>query len=168
MYLYFNKHGTLTTIIPHGEPVRQGSYLNIYVLLDDDFFSNINGNINNYNVTVEIVFPDNPSISTNKISSVGGPNLLPFSKTDDSEMTYDLVQGVRYWTYHFRFTPSQATMNAGKINACVSIQKINILDYGDVESTIEEDLLYFGKADIYVEKTFGAAKKIVNEYSYYH
>lgn len=167
MYLYFNKHGTLTTIIPHGEPVRQGSYLNIYVLLDEDFFSSKNGNINNYSVNVELIVPDN-TLTSVKIGAEDGPQLLPFSKTSDSEMTYDLVQGRRYWTYHFRFPPSQSTMYAGKIVACVSIMEAVLADLGDTESVIEKDLLYLGKADIYIEKTFGTAKRVVSEGSLHY
>ena len=162
MYLYFNKEGILSTIIPHGETVRQGSYLNIYVLLDDDFFVDRGESIEQYSVNVELAFPNN-TIGTVSTVPVNEPKLLPFEKLDDSEITYELIDGAQYWTYHFRFTPNQATLYAGKIFAMVSVMQTELTDPDNIESAIEKDLLYYGKADIYVEKVFGIAKRMVDE-----
>lgn len=162
MYLYFNKEGILSTIIPHGETVRQGSYLNIYVLLDDDFFVDRGDSIEQYSVNVELAFPNN-TIGTVSTIPVNEPKLLPFEKLDDSEITYELIDGAQYWTYHFRFTPNQATLYAGKIFAMVSVMQTELTDPDNIESAIEKDLLYYGKADIYVEKVFGIAKRMVDE-----
>lgn len=162
MYLYFNKEGILSTIIPHGETVRQGSYLNIYVLLDDDFFVDRGESIEQYSVNVELAFPNN-TIGTVSTIPVNEPKLLPFEKLDDSEITYELIDGAQYWTYHFRFTPNQATLYAGKIFAMVSVMQTELTDPDNIESAIEKDLLYYGKADIYVEKVFGIARRMVDE-----
>lgn len=162
MYLYFNKEGILETIIPHGETVRQGSYLNIYVLLDDDFFSSRGDSQDQYSINVELAFPNN-TIGTVNAVPVDEPTIKPFERLDDSEITYSLEEGKEYWTYHFRFTPAQSTMYAGKIFALVSIMQTTLIDPDDMESAVEEDLLYYGKADIYVEKVFGAARRTVNE-----
>ena len=162
MYLYFNKEGILSTIIPHGETVRQGSYLNIYVLLDDDFFVDRGESIEQYSVNVELAFPNN-TIGTVSTIPVNEPKLLPFEKLDDSEITYELIDGAQYWTYHFRFTPNQATLYAGKIFAMVSVMQTELIDPDNIESAIEKDLLYYGKADIYVEKVFGIARRMVDE-----
>lgn len=162
MYLYFNKEGILETVIPHGETVRQGSYLNIYVLLDDDFFIDRGDDIGNYSVNVELAFPNN-RVGTVKTQPVDEPALVPFQQLDDSEITYALVDGKEYWTYHFRFTPNQATLYAGKIFAMVSVMQTELSDPDNIESAYETDLLYYGKADIYVEKVFGIAKRMVDE-----
>lgn len=155
MYLYFNKQGVLTTVIPHGEPVRQGSYLNISVCLDLDTFVSKEDSIN-YNCNVELSFP-NQSLGTHNIS-ISGPIQEEFQKTNDSEITYDLIPGNDYWVYKFRFTPEQSTFNAGKLYANVSFEKV-ILE----QDTSVEDLQYNGTAEIYVEKTFGYAKRILDE-----
>ena len=163
MFLYFNKEGKLTTAIPHGEVPRQGNYLNIYVLLDLDFFDDKGEDYLDWSVNVELAFPDGKL--TIPFTQKEGPEQLEFRKVSDSEVTFDLVDGQEYLTYYFRFSPNQATANAGKIDALVSIQKtINDLTNRGTGINIElEDLSYFGKAEINIEKTFGYAKRIINE-----
>ena len=152
MHLYFNKEGKLTTVIPHGEIPRQGSYLNLYVLLDEDFFDAKDENYLEWSVNVELISPDG-KISVPFISD-DAPQLVSFEKMSDSEVTFDLEDGKEYLTYVFKFNEEQATNYAGKIEALVSIVKTN--------GSVLEDLSYFGKADIYIEKTFGYAQKFID------
>ncbi|WP_281512130.1 hypothetical protein [Mammaliicoccus vitulinus] len=159
MYLYFNKEGILTTIIPHGEPIRQGSYLNIYVCLDEDFFEDEYSR-NNSTINIDLILP-NGKMGTTKMVPINNP-IEPeqFTKTKDSEITYDLVPNRLYWTYHFRWTPEQSTIYAGKL-----IANISILKY---VNSINEDIQYFGNADLYVEKTFGTSKRVIDEASLHY
>ena len=152
MHLYFNKEGKLTTVIPHGEIPRQGSYLNLYVLLDEDFFDAKGENCLDWSVNIELIFP-NGKLSIPFISD-DVPQLVSFEKMSDSEVTFDLEDGKEYLTYVFKFNEEQATNYAGKIEALVSIVKTN--------GSVLEDLSYFGKADIYIEKTFGYAQKFID------
>ena len=163
MFLYFNKEGKLTTAIPHGEVPRQGNYLNIYVLLDLDFFDDKGEDYLDWAVNVELAFPDGKL--TIPFSQKEGPEQLEFRKVSDSEVTFDLVDGQEYLTYYFRFSPNQATANAGKIDALVSMQK-TVNDLTNRGTGIDiglEDYVYLGKAEINIEKTFGYAKRIINE-----
>ena len=153
MYLYFNKQGVLTTVIPHGEPVRQGSYLNISVCLDLDTFSTEDSA--KYGCRVELSFP-NEKLGTHSID-LDGAEQEEFVKTDDSEITYDLVPGQDYWVYKFRFTPEQSTFNAGKVTANVSFGRYNL----EQNPSEIEDVQYAGSAEIFIEKTFLTGQKEV-------
>ena len=159
MHLYFNKEGKLTTVIPHGEVARQGSYLNLYVLLDEDFFESREESYLDWSVNVQLLFPDG-KLSTDYVTSVT-PELEVFHKTSDSEVTFDLIDGESYLTYKFNFTPAQATDIAGKIKALVSIYKTTneLTKRHTAKNITTEGLEYFGEAEIYIEKTFGYSKK---------
>lgn len=163
MFLYFNKEGKLTTAIPHGEVPRQGNYLNIYVLLDLDFFDDKGEDYLDWALNVELAFPDGKL--TIPFTQKEGPEQLEFRKVSDSEVTFDLVDGQEYLTYYFRFSPNQATANAGKIDALVSMQKTvnDLTNRGTGINIGLEDYVYLGKAEINIEKTFGYAKRIINE-----
>lgn len=157
MYLYFNKEGILTTSIPHGEPVRQGGFLNLYVCFDVDFFEN-DIDRKNHSINVELTLPTG-IIGTTKCIPEKEPSIQVFRKTSDSELTYDLVDGFPYWTYHFKFTPETSTTYHGLVKANISIVKTYEDEYGDV---MEIDRVQFGETQIFVEKTFGFAKKAVD------
>ena len=160
MYLYFNKQGVLTTVIPHGEPVRQGSYLNISVCLDLDTFSREDSA--KYGCRVELSFP-NEKLGTHSID-LDGAEQEEFVKTDDSEITYDLVPGQDYWVYKFRFTPEQSTFNAGKVTANVSFGRYNL----EQNPSEIEDVQYAGSAEIFIEKTFGFSKRVTDNSSLHY
>lgn len=157
MYLYFNKEGILTTSIPHGEPVRQGSFLNIYICLDSNFFEN-DEDRKQHSINVELTLP-NGIIGTTKCVPEKEPSIEYFKKTNDSEVTYDLIDGMPYWTYHFRFTPETSTNYPGLTKANISIIKTFEDEYGEV---MQVDKVQFGETQIFIEKTFGFGKKIVD------
>lgn len=165
MYLYFNKKGNLTTAIPHGEKVRQGGYLNLVVCLDSDFFLEKG---DGWTCNVELSFP-NGKLGTTFIADDEARHGI-FEKVSDSEVTYDLVDGRDYLMYEFRFAPEQATTEAGKIDALVSIVKTNadLTKQGTAKDVYETDLNYFGRAEIYVEKTFGYNKRVIDESSLHY
>ena len=158
MYLYFNKLGTLTTSIPHGEIPRQGSTLNLYVCLDSDFFETEEQRKKSV-VNIDLILP-NDEIGTRKWVTVEDARLLPFRKKTNNETIGDFVDGGYYWTYHFKFDAQGSTIYAGKLNAAVSIREIESGSFDeslDLEEIEELEVKYFGVADIIVEKTFGKA-----------
>ena len=157
MYLYFDKLGVLKTIIPHGEIPRQGSTLNIYVCFDEDFFENLEEQ-QKHQVNVDLTLPNNETGTKNMIT-VSDPKLKLFMPVSSSEVTYDFIPGVEYLTYHFKFEPEQSTIFAGRVIANVSV--VNLEE--DNENTV-----HFGRAEIFVEKTFGDAKLVVNEASLHY
>ena len=161
MYVYFNNEGVLKTTIPHGEPVRQGSNLNLYICLEPDFFTSKNENIEDWTVNVDLILPNEKigttKLLTTKVNNI--PETIIFQKTNDSEVTYDLKNGKDYLCYEFSFTPETSTVYAGTLIAAISLIKIDMVD-GVV---ISKDTKYFGNANIFVEKTFGYGKRIVDE-----
>lgn len=157
MYLYFNKEGILTTSIPHGEPVRQGSFLNIYVCLDVDFFED-DIDRKKHALNIELTLPTGVIGTTNCVPEIE-PSIQTFRKTSDSEVTYDLIDGAPYWTYYFRFSPETSTNYHGVLKANISIKSTYEDEYGDV---LEIDRVQFGETQIFVEKTFGFGKKAVD------
>lgn len=163
MYLYFDKLGVLKTIIPHGEIPRQGSTLNLYVCFDEDFFETEEEQ-NKHNVNIDLILPNNEIGTKKMLPQDGWPKLKMFLPVSSSEVTYDFVPGVEYLTYHFSFTPEEATALAGKVIANISI--VEIIEKKD--GKLEDDTVYFGRAEIFVEKTFGNAKLTVNEASLHY
>ena len=166
MYVYFNNEGVLKTTIPHGEPVRQGSNLNLYICLETDFFTSKNENIEDWTVNVDLILPNEKigttKLLTTKVNNI--PETIIFQKTNDSEVTYDLKNGKDYLCYEFSFTPETSTVYAGTLIAAISLIKIDMVD-GVV---ISKDTKYFGNANIFVEKTFGYGKRIVDESSLHY
>lgn len=167
MYLYFNREGILTTSIPHGSPVRQGSSLEIVVCLDcpDRFNSHENYDPEIlYNCQIELVLP-NGDRGTAQAITAEPPTCKVFRKTKDSEITYDLVDGRKYWTYTFRFEPEQATVDAGILEANVSMWQLKEVEDGELEFLVDDEykkfervgIGYFGTAKIFVERTLGDA-----------
>lgn len=168
MYVYFNNQGILTTSIPHGKPVRQGSYLDLFICLEKDF------PIEENRVNVELIFPDGGAAGKQSIGCFKAitedeevAKLLEFKKMNDSETTYDLKNGELYWTYHFRFFPEESTLYAGKLVANISIIKVSayVNEEGVAEETNIDDIMYYGNIDIYVERTSGNAERKVNDNS---
>lgn len=168
MYLYFNNEGDLTTNIPHGEILRQGSFLNIVVCLDLDFFYNKGENQADWKVNVQLGLP-NGIIGTTKI--VSDFEIATFRKTNDSEATYDLIDGKEYYMYKFLFTPAQATTVAGKLEIYTSLVKmITILDGNGISTGeyLEENIVYNGTTISYIERVFGYDKRNVVDESNLH
>ena len=158
MYLYFNKLGILTTSIPHGEIPRQGSTLNIYVCLDSDFFETEEKKQKSV-VNIDLILP-NDEIGTRKMVTVEHAQLLPFKAKTSDEALGDFIDGAAYLTYHFKFSPKESTIYAGKVVATVSIREIESGDFNEpinLESIEEIEVKYFGAVDVIIEKTLGCA-----------
>ena len=127
MYLYFNKQGVLTTVIPHGEPVRQGSTLNLYVCFDEDYFSN-KEELNKFVISSSLNLPSSNNRSTDFIFQNYPSHPVLFEKLIDSEITYDLIPGKYYWIFHQELAPELSTVNSGKLTINVKIEKIGAFD----------------------------------------
>lgn len=153
MYLYYDKNLNLRTKIDHGEKIRQGSDFEIVLCLDADFeFESMFSGI-----TATIVYNGN-KIGSNIPSEYEG--IEAFQKLYSNENTVDLIDGVSYWMYHFKFGRDPYTLNSGKISF------VPTLNYYASENDEKIDVSYkeltFGSADLFVEKTIGAAKQNIN------
>lgn len=121
MYVYFNKEGRITTKIPHGEIVRQGNPLNLYVCVEPNSFIN-NENFADWSASVKFVYPDGKTSSGEFPSSVdAGPERKKFTKLKESEITYDLVPGRWYYTFIFNIDARYSTNIAGNLTATLRL-----------------------------------------------
>lgn len=123
MYLYFDKQGTLKTAIPHGQPVRQGSDLHLVVCLDPDFFSDPVTK-DNWQLQLFLTLPNGENrLGTGILPDVVPTSTTIFTKTVDSEITYDLIDGNSYWMYEWHLTASQSTVYNGNLTANIRFLK---------------------------------------------
>lgn len=150
MYLYYDKNLNLRTKIDHGEKIRQGSDFEIVLCLDADFDfeSKFNG------ITGEIVYNGN-KIGSNVPSEYEG--IEAFQKLYPNENTVDLLDGVSYLMYHFRFGRDPYTLNSGRISFVPTLSYYENENNEKLEISYKE--LTFGSADLFVEKTIGTAKQ---------
>lgn len=154
MYLYFNQDGQLKTCITHGEPVRQGSILNITACFDTNYFKTIMeaNNYKFYSVNMQIIGVDGKT--TYDAFDLDGGNIRPFEKASDSELTYGLVPGKEYLMFDFSWLPTSSTsgyptINAGKIQIATSVKfgDNNIVKV-DTSESIDEKLSYYYLNDV--------------------
>lgn len=147
MYLHFNKEGKLKTSINHGEPIRQGSTLRITVCFDVDDFKEFADKT----VNMKIIGVDG---KTTYNILVGHEEIRTFIKASNSELTYTLIPGKKYYMFDFVYDVNEEygypTVNAGKIAAIVSIV--------EPRENGSDLVLVQGRADLFVEKTFGMAQ----------
>ena len=148
MYLYYDKNLNLRTKIDHGEKIRQGSDFEIVLCLDNDFDFETNLN----SITATIKYNGN-KIGNDVISQ--SDDLEVFAKLYPNENTVDLIDGVYYWMYHFKFDKDPYTLNAGQITFNPT------LTYVDNNNVVYKTLT-FGSADLFVEKTIGFGKQNIN------
>lgn len=165
MYLYFDKTGKISTVIPHGEPARQGSPLKLFICFDYDFFESKGLQRENIGVYVKITKPGqkNPGVA---ISPITEPTLEKFDKNIFSEVTYNLIPGKRYWTYKFSIMAQESTEYAGKIKVATFLldkaQTVNDLNESG-QLVPDKNIYYQATTDIFVEKTFGNPQTITLE-----
>lgn len=113
MYVYFDKKGTLTTIIPHGETIRQGNDIHLTVCFDknyDRFKSNMT-------VRAKMRGEDNWSVAY----TFSNPHIITFKKLFDSEMTYDLQDNTQYVAYDIKLPYATSTNVYGKGKLIVNV-----------------------------------------------
>ena len=153
MILYFNKFGELTTSIPHGEPVRQGNNINLYVYLDVDFFET-DEDIETHKINIEFTMPKNGAVSSvPQIMQFQG--IKQFKKITDSEIIYDLVNNREYLCYYSLVQSGISTVYPGNL-----IANVSIVNTENAESTEVKDVRYTGSAQIFVERTFGSTQRV--------
>ena len=154
MYIYFNNQGTLTTNIPHGEPVRQGNILNVYACLPINFYSSKQEDKDNWYAEITTVLPNNNQGVNSLLSLTESNNLMKlFRKTNDSEITYDLKDNAPYLIYHFKLTSEQATIVPGKLQLKIKLKKISSTDF-----------INLGAVTVFVEKVLGDHEQKGNPY----
>lgn len=113
MYIYFDKKGTLTTTIPHGETIRQGNDIHLTVCFDknyDRFRSNIT-------VRTKMRGEDNWSVAY----TFSNPHIITFKKLFDSEMTYDLQDNTQYVAYDIKLPYATSTNVYGKGKLIINV-----------------------------------------------
>ena len=113
MYVYFDKKGTLTTIIPHGETIRQGNDIHLTVCFDknyDRFKSNMT-------VRAKMRGEDNWSVAY----TFSNPHIITFKKLFDSEMTYDLQDNTQYVAYDIKLPYATSTNIYGKGKLIINV-----------------------------------------------
>lgn len=113
MYVYFDKKGTLTTIIPHGETIRQGNDIHLTVCFDknyDRFKSNMT-------VRAKMRGEDNWSVAY----TFSNPHIITFKKLFDSEMTYDLQDNTQYVAYDIKLPYATSTNVYGKGKLIINV-----------------------------------------------
>lgn len=150
MYIFFNKLGKATTILPHGQIVRQGGDLDLYVAMDIDFDPT--------NKLVEFYYkrPGDKyfSPSGTQLILLNDGNKLEFKKNEDETYTYDLKDGEKYYTYYKHFdSDNPITSIAGTIEIVIRIYKSSKSENSNVYSVNTLDVQ--GLLKIYVEKTLG-------------
>ena len=151
MYIYFNKLGELTTIIPHGEIVRQGTWFTLNVALDKDTdMSNLNmwfrfkrrGN-------ERFVGDENYQGHFDMIKS----GIQTFHKVEPKEATFDLVDGQDYAIFTYKVsTDTGLTAIDGNVEIVFTLTEQVTNEDGQ---QVTEDVKMQGRANIYVEPTYG-------------
>lgn len=147
MVLYYDSTGKLKTMIPHGEPIRQGSLLNLYFYFDLD----------NELVTaskallIRYKLPNSNIFSSNSVATYNGS--VPFSQiveSDDVEEIGGLVNGTSYRKFTCALGTA-ATQVCGNLEVAVyacDTQTVN-------SQTTYLNPVHLGNATIYLERTLG-------------
>lgn len=122
MYLYFNKNGTLTTQINHGEVPRQGANLDVHALVDLDFFEEQGDyHLDDWTALLKVV--DTLGNTALSGATMNGPELITFVKSNNAEATFNLVNGQNYYAFDFLINSSiysDVTALSGNIKIGVS------------------------------------------------
>lgn len=122
MYLYFNKNGTLTTQINHGEVPRQGANLDVHALVDLDFFEEQGDyQLDDWTALLKVV--DTLGNTALSGATMNGPKLITFVKSNNAEATFNLVNGQNYYAFDFLINSSiysNVTALSGNIKIGVS------------------------------------------------
>ena len=101
MYLYYNNEGTLTTQLTHSQIPRQGSNLNIVAMVSLDFFrANGDASVGDWFATIQIV-NENGQDLINGVAAMTREGVTTFTKANNSEVTYDLVDDEDYYAFSF-------------------------------------------------------------------
>jgi hypothetical protein len=155
MFLYFNHQGELTTCITHGETPRQGNPLSVWVAVDKQYFKDKTPNTPaGWAVKVSVVYSETEATAPFPASYLG---TKIFRKTNDSEITYNLIDGNSYYMYYCNIPAEYSTMQSGYKSLVTTFYTRKLLEngqYSDDEITEYNNEAY----DIYIEKTFGKAQ----------
>lgn len=128
MYLYFDNNGTLTTQITHGQIPRQGSNLTFYALVSTDFFeANGDASDGDWYVNIQIINKNGQDLLPSIMPMIR-EGLVTFCKSNNSEVTYDLVDGEDYYCFSFSAptdTFPHVTEQPGNIRVGITFVNMN-------------------------------------------
>lgn len=144
MYLYFDKYGVNTTKIPHGEFIRQDNPINLYVCFPLGFFEN-EENIAKWVVEVSFEKIDGTKTISYNLEFKGRRK---FYKLKESEITFDLIDGKSYYTYHSNIMG--VTDLPGRLK-CI----VNVYNVTNETNNFQEIV------ELFVEKTLGLNQPIL-------
>lgn len=153
MYLYFNNNGTLTTQITHGQIPRQGSNLTFYALLSPDFFEeNGDASVGDWYATIQIINENGQNLLGAFSINMVREGLITFYQANNSEVTYDLVNGEDYYAFSFTAIASNTgyplvTAQPGNIKVGITL----------MNSNYPAKKVVCGEATIYIEPVLNEA-----------
>ena len=147
MFIYFNKLGELTTIIPHGEIVRQGSWFTLNVALDDDVDISDKNMWFRYKRRGSERFTGDTNYQGHFDMIKEGS--IPFKSLDPKEATFDLVDGKYYKVFSYK-----VNTDTGMTAIDGNVEVVFTLVTSDTTGGTE-DVKMEGRANIYVEPTYG-------------
>lgn len=147
MFIYFNKLGELTTIIPHGEIVRQGSWFTLNVALDDDVDISDKNMWFRYKRRGSERFTGDTNYQGHFDMIKEGS--IPFKSLDQKEATFDLVDGKYYKVFSYK-----VNTDTGMTAIDGNVEVVFTLVTSDTTGGTE-DVKMEGRANIYVEPTYG-------------
>ena len=166
MYLYFNKNGTLTTQINHGEVPRQGANLDVFALVDLDFFDeNLDPNPEHWVANIKATDSRGESVITTTLmtglNTSGNPESMVFAKANNAEATFNLVNGQTYYAFEYLINVSMfpaVTALSGNI-------KIGINFVNSEDSNLD---VTCGEATVYIEPVLNSSylKNTINPSQY--
>ena len=150
MYIYFNSQNIITTQIPHGEIIRQGSTFTLSM-----YFEGIE-DVSKYSMSIAFKRPGDKEFGSSWIiDPIVKPNEV-FKKVKTSEMTYSFIPGKEYKIYSYNCgTITGATERFGNVQAVLKLcEKKALVMEDDIPQTVE-NVIVMGAIQFYVEPTYG-------------
>lgn len=157
MYLYFNKNGTLITQINHGDIPRQGANLDVFALVDTSFFDEkLDPDLEHWTANIKVIDTRGESVVTTVLmtglNSQGHPEPIVFSKANNAEVTFDLVNGQTYYAFEYLIISSPTGFPA--VTALSGNIKIGIDFINSEDSNLD---VTCGEATVYIEPVLNAS-----------
>lgn len=149
MYVYFNKQNIITTQIPHGEIIRQGSTFTLSMC-----FEGIE-DATQYSMSIAFKRPGDESFGPTWIFDPSVRNEV-FKKVKTSEITYSFIPGKEYKLYSYNCsTNTGATDRFGNVLAVIKLCSKKALIMADEIPQTVDDVIMTGVIQFYVEPTYG-------------
>jgi hypothetical protein len=139
MWVYFNAQGDLTTVLLHGQSIRQGNDFDLYICFGPD-----EADINTSHVNIQCKIPGATSYISNVGTLVNADSpLIFFHKNSATENTGDFVDGNQYACFHYKIQAFEGvTAKFGEVQTVISAVGVDQTEYQ-------------GLLKINVERTYG-------------